>query len=58
MKTITNIMYDKLERAFVMHQSGSTSKEQDCTCGLDENGQWSDEVFDRFGCDCGEEVGV
>jgi len=28
------------------------SKEQDCTCGLDEHGQWSDEVFDRFGCDC------
>jgi len=31
------------------------NKEQDCTCGLDENGQWSDEVFDRFGCDCDEE---
>jgi hypothetical protein len=29
-------------------------KEQDCMCGIDENGHWSDEVFDRFGCDCDE----
>ena len=24
----------------------------DCECGLDEKGDWSDEVFDRYGCDC------
>lgn len=27
-------------------------KEIDCTCGIDDNGNWSDAVFDRFGCDC------
>ena len=31
------------------------SKEKDCECGLKEDGTWSDEVFDRFGCDCVEE---
>ena len=24
----------------------------DCECGLDEKGNWSDKVFDRYGCDC------
>jgi len=33
-------------------------KEQDCVCGIDENGHWSDEVFDRFGCDCDEDEDV
>ena len=27
----------------------------DCECGLDENGNWSDEVFDRYGCGCEKE---
>lgn len=24
----------------------------DCECGLDQKGNWSDKVFDRYGCDC------
>ena len=24
----------------------------DCECGLDEKGNWSDKVFDRYGCGC------
>ena len=24
----------------------------DCECGLDEKGNWSDKVFDRYGCSC------
>ena len=27
-------------------------KEENCECGLTESGNWSDEVFDRFGCTC------
>jgi len=30
--------------------------EENCECGLDRNGDWSDEVFDRFGCDCREVI--
>ena len=26
--------------------------EENCECGIDRNGNWSDEVFDRFGCEC------
>ena len=29
-------------------------KENHCECGLNEQGVWKDEVFDRFGCDCSE----
>ena len=28
-------------------------KEEECECGLDEKGKWVDEVFDRYGCECG-----
>lgn len=28
-------------------------KEEECECGLDEQGKWRDEVFDRYGCECG-----
>ena len=28
------------------------SKQENCECGLDEKGIWSETVFDRFGCDC------
>ena len=31
-----------------------THKQENCECGLDERGQWSEIVFDRFGCDCDE----
>ena len=24
----------------------------DCECGLDEKGNWSDKVFDLYGCGC------
>ena len=34
---------------------GYTYKEENCECGLTEDGVWSDEVFDRFGCTCDEE---
>ena len=27
-------------------------KEQNCECGLDDQGKWVDEVFDRYGCEC------
>jgi len=29
-------------------------KEKNCECGLNEQGVWKDEVFDRFGCGCSE----
>lgn len=32
-----------------------TVKEQECECGIDDQGNWSDNVFDRFGCECEEE---
>ena len=28
------------------------TKKDDCECGLDEKGNWSDKVFDRYGCGC------
>ena len=28
------------------------TNKDDCECGLDETGDWSDKVFDRYGCDC------
>ena len=28
------------------------TNKDDCECGLDEKGNWSDKVFDRYGCDC------
>ena len=31
------------------------NKEQDCECGLNQEGKWSDAVFDRFGCSCDED---
>ena len=31
-----------------------THKQENCECGLDERGHWSEIVFDRFGCDCDE----
>jgi hypothetical protein len=31
-----------------------SDKENHCECGLNEQGVWQDEVFDRFGCDCSE----
>ena len=34
---------------------GYTYKEENCECGLTEDGVWSEEVFDRFGCTCDEE---
>ena len=33
-----------------------SKKEEDCGCGLTEDGTWSDEVFDRYGCGCEEDV--
>jgi len=34
------------------------SKEENCECGLKEDGTWSEEVFDRFGCTCEDCDGV
>ena len=31
-----------------------SDKEENCECGLKENGTWSEEVFDRYGCSCEE----
>ena len=28
--------------------------QENCECGIDESGQWSEIVFERFGCDCDE----
>lgn len=30
-----------------------THKQENCECGIDEKGRWSETVFDRFGCGCG-----
>jgi hypothetical protein len=27
-------------------------KERDCVCGIDENENWSEKVFELFGCNC------
>jgi len=29
-----------------------TDVEESCECGLKEDGNWSEEVFDRYGCSC------
>ncbi len=29
-------------------------KEENCECGLMENGMWSEELFDKFGFTCDE----
>ena len=29
--------------------------EENCECGLCENGEWSEELFEEFGCTCREE---
>ena len=34
----------------------STNKEQDCECGLTESGEWSEQVFDQYGCECPPDV--
>ena len=26
--------------------------EENCECGLQENGKWSEELFEEFGCSC------
>ena len=31
-----------------------SDKEENCECGLTEDGTWSEEVFDRYGCSCEE----
>ena len=31
-----------------------SDKEENCECGLKEDGTWSEEVFDRYGCSCEE----
>jgi len=28
--------------------------EQNCQCGVDENGKWSETLFEEFGCTCRE----
>jgi len=28
------------------------TKETDCECGLTQEGVWSEELFDRYGCEC------
>ena len=30
--------------------------EEFCECGLDEKGQWSETIFEEFGCNCREEL--
>ena len=29
-------------------------KEENCECGITQDGKWSDELFDLFGCCCDE----
>ena len=31
-----------------------SDREENCECGLKEDGTWSEEVFDRYGCGCEE----
>lgn len=26
--------------------------EENCECGIDKNGKWSEELFEKFGCTC------
>ena len=33
-------------------RTGMSNKEENCECGLTEDNTWSDEIFDRYGCDC------
>tara|TARA_R100001126_G_C4790910_1_gene131827 strand:- start:416 stop:544 length:129 start_codon:yes stop_codon:yes gene_type:complete len=30
-------------------------KEENCECGLMDDGTWSEELFDEFGCTCDED---
>ena len=41
---------DKEEEA--MAEEMFKEKEENCECGLMENGTWSEELFDKFGCTC------
>jgi hypothetical protein len=48
-----------IQRDLVNHQTAQIRgdiaiqyKQDNCECGLDEKGQWSEKVFDRFGCEC------
>jgi len=27
-------------------------REENCECGIDEDGKWSEALFDKFGCTC------
>ena len=29
--------------------------QENCHCGIDKNGNWSEELFDEFGCTCPED---
>ncbi len=29
--------------------------EENCQCGLSENGEWSEDLIEEFGCTCREE---
>ena len=33
-----------------------SDKEENCECGLKEDCTWSEEVFDRYGCSCEENL--
>jgi len=36
----------------IRHECSRCYKETNCQCGIDRDGNWSESVFNRFGCDC------
>ena len=44
--------YLDLQTLYLFLCEQENDKAQNCNCGIDESGNWSETVFDRFGCDC------
>ena len=48
-------LIDRIKRLEKLLRALSTKiKENDCECGIKEDGTWSEKVFDNFGCSCDE----
>ena len=47
-----NLYYECKYDSEVLKDVLSFYKETNCECGLSENGVWSEEIFDRYGCSC------
>jgi hypothetical protein len=52
---MNKLPYDEDDEAYfesLAEKMSMNNKEENCECGLTEDNTWSDETFDRYGCDC------